>query len=85
MRLVRARYCNIKINEIIRAVKKTFFNFESKSITDYFYYYIIGVLKLIDISWMNCDYITIQDVNDFNEWFRKYKKLSLRFCWIVKT
>ena len=68
MRLVRTRYRNIKISEITRAVKKTFkTDFENESLPNYFYFYIIGVLKLKDISSINCDDTTIQEVNDFHE------------------
>ena len=68
MRLLRTRYCNSKMSCILRAVKKTFkAYFESESLPDYFYYYIIGVLKLKDVSLMNCDNKTIQDVNNFHE------------------
>ena len=68
MKLVRARYYNIKISEMIRAVKKTFkADFESESLPDYFYYYIIEILKFKDIILINFDNTTIQDVNDFHE------------------
>ena len=65
MRLVRTRYCNVKTTEIKKRTFKA--DFASENLPANFYHYMIGVLKLKDISRMNCDSITIQEVDDFHD------------------
>ena len=65
---MRTRYCNAKTTEITRAVKRTFkADFASENIPANFYHYMVGVLKLKDVSRMNYDNITVQNVNDFHD------------------
>ena len=65
---MRIRYCNVKNTEITQAVKQTFKeDFASENLPVNFYHYMVGLLKLKDVSQMNCDPITIQKVNDFHD------------------
>ena len=51
LKLVRARFCNAKSSEVLRAIKRTFEkDFETENLPADFYHYLIGILKARDIS-----------------------------------
>ena len=59
----------------MNAVKRTFSTeFETDTLPEEFYYYLLGVLKIKDISRMNWSYQTKSDVFDFLDWCRRYSK-----------
>ena len=77
LKLVRARFCNAKSTEISRAIKRTFDkDFETESLPVDFYHYLIGVLKVRNISLAKCSNQTKREVFEFLDCCRKYSKLK---------
>ena len=63
VRIVRARFCNAKSSEVMQAIKRTFkCEFEDICVPQELYYYLMGILKLKDISRMFCSDETKRDV-----------------------
>ena len=77
IKILRSRYWNTKTTEIVRNIKRTFkdlFNVDSLPID--FYHYLIGILKLKDISKMKWSHQVIREVADFHDWLRNYSNIK---------
>ena len=76
-KIVRARFCNAKSSEVMHAIKRTFRQeFLNINLPQDFSYYLMGALKLKDISRMSCSEETKSDANAFIDWWRNYSKFK---------
>ena len=74
-RIVRARFWNAKSSEVMQAIKRTFkWEFENICVPQELYYYLMGILKLKDISRMYCSDETKRDVLALLDCWRHYSK-----------
>ena len=65
-KIVRTRFCNAKSSEVMHAIKRTFRQeFLNINLPQDFSYYLMGALKLKDISRMSCSEETKSDANAF--------------------
>ena len=77
LKLVRARFCNAKSSEVLRAIKRTSERyFDTKSLPVDFYHYLIGILKARDISWAKCSRQIKMEVFEFLDCSRNYSKMK---------
>ena len=76
-KIVRTRFCNTKSSEFMMAIKKTFkVEFDSIKAPKDLNYYLMGILKLRDISRMGCSDETKRYVVDFLDCWRNYSKIK---------
>ena len=76
-KIVRARFCNAKSSEVMHAIKRTFRQeFLNINLNQDFSYYLMGTLKLKDISRMSCSEETKSDANAFLDCWRNYSKFK---------
>ena len=76
-KIVRLRFCNVKSSEITRAIKGIISReFESESYPNDLHYYLIGILKIKDVSRMKWDLAIKRDVSDFLNCTREYSNIK---------